>query len=343
MKSFLLYTFFSAIIFYGILPADVQAQSGSQWRIHETERPQPTVVTPPKGPTAPSDAIVLFDGKDLSGWQRWNGEAPTWVVKDGYMEVRQGSIQTKRGFGDCQLHVEWMIPTNWEGSGQGGYNSGVYLMKYYEIQVLNSFKNNTYPDGQAGAIYGQFPPMVNSMRPPGEWQTYDIIFHRPRFDASGKVVSPAYMTVLHNGVVIHNHRELLGPTEWQEQRPYSLHPDKLPVMLQDHGNPVRFRNIWVRELEPNQRPAVYIPYDKRKNYFGEFKNPGDTFVIKDERDGFAFYINGTYKYDIFPESETHFYSKKVNAEIDFKMDSNGKVTGMVKKMGGGTYKADKVK
>jgi hypothetical protein len=200
----------------------------------------------------PSDAVVLFDGTSLAQWRTndsTRGPAK-WKVTGGYMEVvaGAGSIATVRGFGDAQLHVEWQTPTPPKGESQERGNSGVFLMERYEVQVLDSYKNVTYPDGQAGAIYGQFPPLVNASRPPGEWQTYDIIFHAPRFDALGKLLSPARMTVFHNNVLVQDNMTLLGPTSNQRRAPYEAHLDKLPITLQDHGNPVRYRNIWLREL-----------------------------------------------------------------------------------------------
>ncbi len=225
-----------------------------QWAIHDPERPLPPVVDPgPPGPPAPapSDAIVLFSGTDLFEWEDSKGEPARWKVESGYMEVvaKTGSIRTKRSFGDCQLHIEWAAPGVISGEGQGRGNSGVFLMNTYEVQVLDSYENKTYADGMAGAIYGQYPPLVNACRKPGEWQAYDIVFRRPRFDAEGKVVSPARMTVFHNGVLIHDNVELLGPTSHKIRLQYKAHPDRLPLSLQDHGNPVRFRNIWVRPLE----------------------------------------------------------------------------------------------
>lgn len=225
-----------------------------QWSIHDSARPLPPVVDPgPAGPpvAAPSDAIILFNGVDLSEWEDSKGEAARWKVESGYMEVvaKTGSIRTKKAFGDCQLHIEWAAPAIISGEGQGRGNSGVFLMNTYEVQVLDSYENKTYADGMAGAIYGQYPPLVNACRKPGEWQSYDIIFHRPRFDSDGKVVSPARMTVIHNGILIQDHVELLGPTSHKIRLPYKAHPDKMPLSLQDHGNPVRFRNIWLRPLE----------------------------------------------------------------------------------------------
>jgi hypothetical protein len=213
--------------------------SGIKW-------PEPPIVTPGKTDAdPPSDAVVLFDGKDLSAWE--GGEK--WKVEDGVAVVRGGAIKSKQSFGDCQLHIEWSAPLPAEGEGQGRGNSGVFLMDRYELQVLDSYKNDTYFDGQASAIYKQTPPIVNAMRPPGEWNTYDIIWTAPKFKADGSVESPAYITVLHNGVLTLNHFELKGHTPFNEAPSYEPH-GKAPIHLQDHGNPVRYRNIWVRELKP---------------------------------------------------------------------------------------------
>lgn len=229
---------------------------GQQWRVHDSSRPQPRVVTPgtessqaaPGRP--PSDAIVLFDGTDLSGWVGRDGGPARWKVENGYAEVvaRAGDISTRREFGDCQLHVEWAAPSEVQGESQGRGNSGVFLMGRYEIQVLDCYDNPTYADGATAAIYGEFPPLVNACRRPGAWQTYDIIWTAPRFDAD-RLVSPAYLTMLHNGVLVHNHRELTGPTSHRRVVPYESQPPTGPLRLQDHGNPVRYRNIWYRPLE----------------------------------------------------------------------------------------------
>jgi len=199
---------------------------------------------------APSDAIVLFDGTSLGEWQKTGGEDAGWKLVDGAMEVtRSGAIKTRREFGDMQLHIEWRAPDKVEGKSQGRGNSGVYLMGRYEIQVLDSFENDSYPDGQAASMYGQYPPAVNACRKPGEWQTYDILFKAPSFEAeSGKLLSPAIVTVIHNGIVVHNARAFLGGSTHQRVPEYKAHPATGPILLQDHGNPVRFRNIWVREL-----------------------------------------------------------------------------------------------
>ncbi len=211
--------------------------SGKVW-------PEPKVVDPGSGGKPPSDAIVLFDGKDLSQWV--NGEK--WIIEDGAATSHDSGIHTKWAFGSCQLHLEFATPAKVEGHGQGRGNSGVYFMNTYELQILDSYQNPTYFDGQCAAIYKQYPPLVNASRKPGEWQTYDVIFMAPKFDAAGKLVKPAYMTVLHNGVLVQNHVELLGGTFWERPPAYTAHPPKLPLALQYHGNPVRFRNIWIREL-----------------------------------------------------------------------------------------------
>jgi hypothetical protein len=234
-------------------PPGNRAAELQKWPVHDQARPMPPVVDPgPGGPPAPvpADAVVLFDGKDLSGWTTAKGAPVKWLVKDGYMEAVKGagSIQTVRGFGDCQLHVEWATPAPAVGSGQDRGNSGVFLMNTYEVQVLDSYQSNTYADGMAAALYGHYPPLVNVSRKPGEWQTYDIVFRAPRFDQSGAVMSPARFTVFHNGVLVHDAQELTGPTVHKARPPYKAHADKLPIGLQDHSHPVRFRNIWIREF-----------------------------------------------------------------------------------------------
>lgn len=200
----------------------------------------------------PSDAIVLFDGTDLSAWTsatNGGGDA-AWQVENGAMTVvpGTGNIKTRQAFGDVQLHIEWRTPEEIEGNGQGRGNSGVFLQEMYEVQVLDSWQNETYSNGQAGSIYKQKAPAVNASKAPGEWQTYDIIFESPRFDDDGELIKPAYVTVHHNGVLIHHRFELEGPTEYIGLPEYSQHPQELPIVLQDHSNPVSFRNIWVREL-----------------------------------------------------------------------------------------------
>ncbi len=217
---------------------------------------EPPIVTPGKKcGDPPSDAIVLFDGKDLSAWN--NGDK--WIVKDGVAIVKDTDINTKQSFGDCQLHVEWSAPVPATGTSQGRGNSGVFLQDRYEVQVLDSYNNKTYFDGQASAIYKQTPPMVNAMRPPGEWNVYDIIWNAPKFKGDGSLESPAYVTVLQNGVLTLNHFALQGMTPFNEPPHYEKH-GKAPIHLQNHGNPVRYRNIWVREIKPPVGVRVRAPY-----------------------------------------------------------------------------------
>lgn len=211
--------------------------SGKVW-------PKPPIVEPGDNGGPPSDALLLFDGHDLAQWEG----AESWLIADGVATIRGGGITSKQSFGDCQLHVEWASPAEVVGEGQGRGNSGIYLMGQYEVQILDSFENETYYDGQAGALYKQWPPLVNACRGPSEWQTYDIVFQAPRFADDGSLAKPGYLTVLHNGVLIHNHAEIQGATAWDQAPAYTAHADKLPIQIQDHGNPVRFRNIWIREL-----------------------------------------------------------------------------------------------
>ena len=257
VRSFIIrYSCFSVLAAANFLPLPLTATCEAVEYLTGIKWPEPAVVEPGKvNSQAPSDAVVLFDGKSLDQWE--NGE--NWVVKDGVAYVGQGRIISKPKFGDCQVHIEWSAPTPPEGEGQGRGNSGIFLMGKYEIQVLDSYDNKTYFDGQAGAIYKQTPPMVNAMRPPDEWNTYDIIWTRPRFSKNGTLQSPAYITALHNGVLILNHFALQGDTPYDRAPAYSLHEDKLPIRLQDHGNPVAFRNIWVREWKPIVGKRVEAP------------------------------------------------------------------------------------
>ena len=236
---------------------DTPVIPGSKWKVHDGNRPQPRVVTPGTESTqerpglAPSDAVILFGGKDLSKWISVKDGGPAqWKLQNGYMEVvpKTGNIKTKEEFGDCQIHLEFAEPTVVKGESQGRGNSGVFLMGLYEIQVLDCYQNPTYPDGTSAGIYGQYPPLVNPCRKPGEWQTYDIIWEGPRFDGA-RLVKPAFVTVLFNGLVVHHRKELQGPTGHRRLASYTPHPPVGPLMLQDHGDLVRYRNIWYRPLK----------------------------------------------------------------------------------------------
>lgn len=217
----------------------------------EVWEPEPEVVTPGSTPNAPpADAIVLFDGKSLDNWVSHDGKAPGWTVRDGAMTVAKGTgdIKTKQTFGDVQLHIEWRTPAKVEGEGQGRGNSGIFFCEKYELQVLDSYNNRTYSNGQAGSIYKQAIPMVNASRPPGEWQAYDVVFIAPRFKKDGSLETPGRITVFQNGVLIHHYTEIKGTTEYIGKPKVVAHGEG-SLRLQDHGNPTSFRNIWVRELK----------------------------------------------------------------------------------------------
>lgn len=271
MKRELLFSTLCAALSTGAFSAfaaegytDTPMQPNGKWHIHDPNRPQPPIVTPGKNfsemAAAPSDAIVLFDGKDFSKWhgqkdakKNPNGDV-LWKIQDNYMETTSGIIWTKDEFGDFQLHLEFATPSDIHGKdgkelhGQGRGNNGVNIFGRYEIQVLDSYNNPTYPDGQASAVYGQQPPRVNASRGPGEWQTYDIVFEAPKFDDKGEVTTKAYVTVFHNGVCVHNRQEILGQTGHKMIGTYKGAKEKGPIQLYEHGNPVRFRDIWIRPL-----------------------------------------------------------------------------------------------
>ncbi len=227
-------------------------QHKSKWLVHDLKRPKPKVVNQAGSlGSAPSDAIVLFDGKDLSQWTKGKGKPAAWAVKDGYAELNHtGNIRTKKEFGDCQFHIEWRAPAKPRGVSQARGNSGIFFMGLYEVQIMDSYQNATYADGSAASIYGQHPPLVNATRKPGEWQVYDIVFRKPRF-TDGKVSEPGRFTVFHNGVLVQHNTESFGETVWRRAAKYSRAVEKGPISIQDHGDrqKVAFRNIWIRELD----------------------------------------------------------------------------------------------
>lgn len=231
----------------------VQAQENREMLPQDTEdwSKKPVVITSEAYGKLPSDAIMIYGGKsDFHNWKNVKGETIAWKTKGRKLIAvgNTGNISTRQAFGDVQLHLEWASPRKVEGEGQGRGNSGVFLMGLYEVQVLDSYDNETYYNGQAGSVYKQYVPLANACRKPGKWQTYDIFFTAPKFSDDKKLVSPAYLTVVHNGILVQNHVELKGPTAYIGQPNYVFHAAKLPLMLQDHGNPVSYRNIWVREL-----------------------------------------------------------------------------------------------
>ncbi|MFZ9090238.1 MAG: 3-keto-disaccharide hydrolase [Planctomycetaceae bacterium] len=247
------------------------AASAQEWK-SGVEWQEPPVVTPGREVgSAPSDAVVLFDGTNLDAWE--NGDK--WLVEDGTATPKQTAIVSRQHFGDMQLHLEWSAPAEVRGAGQGRGNSGCYLMNLYEVQILDSFENQTYFDGQAGSIYKQTPPLANAMRKPGEWNTYDIIFNAPRFRSNGDVEKPGHVTLIQNGVLLLNHFELQGPTSYVEAPHYKPHAEKGPISLQFHGDPVRFRNIWVREFRQASGVRVSAPFNIEQKKPAPPKEPAD--------------------------------------------------------------------
>jgi hypothetical protein len=239
---------------------DTPMQPDGKWHVHDPDRPQPPIVAPGAFSTQdqpgkpPADAIVLFDGKDLSQWRDKDGKPAPWKIENGAMISAKSDIVSTRQFGDIQLHVEFCEPSPASASGQGRGNSGVFLMGRYEVQVLDCYENKTYADGATAGLYGQHPPLVNACLPPGQWQVYDILFTVPRFETNGAVKTPAWVTVFHNGIAVQNHQSFRGSTGWKSPGKYQPHGPEGPVGLQFHNDPVRFRNIWVRPLQPADEP-----------------------------------------------------------------------------------------
>lgn len=313
---------------------------------HDRTRPMPPVVSPavPSTPEAvgkaPSDAVVLYDGSSLDSWVSMDGSPTKWIKGDGYMECVKGSgyVRTLQCFGDCQLHIEWATPTPPHGEGQARGNSGVFFgLDRYEVQVLDSYHSRTYADGSAGSIYGQYPPTVNVCKPPGEWQTYDIIYTAPRFSDAGDLKSPARLTVIQNGVLVQNNVELTGPTSWLERAPYQAHPVKQPISLQDHGNPVRYRNIWVRELGRPGKPEFQLADSLLASYTGKYGDGNAINVMKVEHHLEA--TLGGVRFVLFAESPTKFFAKTTDVQFEFQPDNSGAVNKLIWSVGEGANTA----
>jgi hypothetical protein len=329
-------------------PTSSHAQPDPNYLDHDRTRPQPPVIIGATASTQespgkpPSDATVLFDGKDLSQWVALDGSPTKWITRDSYMECVKGSgyVRTLQNFGDCQLHVEWASPVPPHGEGQGRGNSGVFLgLDRYEIQVLDSYGSQTYPDGTAAAIYGQYPPLVNASRPPGEWQIYDIIYTAPRFKADSTLASPVHLTVFHNGVLVQNNVQLTGPTSWLERAPYEPHPQKQPISLQDHGNPVRFRNIWVRELGPAGKKEFTFPTTLLDNYVGHYTSADRNRVeITRENSQLVARLSGV-RFLLFAESPTKFFAKTTDVQIEFPSGVQDKADRLTWSVGEGANEA----
>ncbi|WP_250846714.1 family 16 glycoside hydrolase [Aquisphaera insulae] len=326
----------------------VPGVTAPRWKQHDIHRPRPQVVDPGPAPAAPiappGDAVILFDGKSLDAWETPDGKPAGWKVSDGAMEIvpGTGAIRTRASFGDVQLHVEWASPSPARGVGQDRGNSGIFLMGQFEVQVIDSYKADTYADGMAGAIYGQYSPLANATRPPGEWQVYDIAFRRPRFDASGKLVRPAGLTVFLNGVLVQNNEEPWGPTSWLEPSPNDPTLKKGPIELQDHSHPVRYRNIWIREIPERSSPpparagipvAVGLSDRVLDGYVGAYStgsNPGE-LAWKISRDGDHLLLKLPFKpvpLQLIPVSESVFVLPHTDAELTFRKDDQGRVTGL---------------
>jgi hypothetical protein len=322
----------------------------SEWRQHDLGRVHPPELAPPPlAPApAPSDAIVLFNGRDLSAFATSKGDPAQWKVENGYMQVVPGTgfIQTRQAFGDMQLHVEWASPTPPQGEGQGRGDSGITLMGQYEIQVQDSYqRTDTYPDGQAASIYGQYPPLVNATRPSGEWQSYDIYFRRPRFGADGNVLEPARLTLLHNGILVQNNEVIYGPTAPPAPFHYVKHADELPFTLQGQTQPVRFRNIWVRKLpERPAPPADYIPATARltdaqlNGLAGAYYRvpapgapvpaaaPTAAYILTREDDHFLVKIGNAAPIRGIPSSPSQVWLTQRGGMMTFKLDAQGNAT-----------------
>jgi hypothetical protein len=346
----------------GLAAQEVRTGSApARWRQHDARRPKPPVVEPAEGPIAAKptkDAVVLFDGSGLGAWQSPGGGPAKWRVADGALETVPGAgpIETKREFGDIQLHVEWAAPSPPRGRSQDRGNSGVFLMGQFEIQVLDSYQADTYADGQAGAIYGQFPPLSNAARPPGQWQSYDVAFRRPRFDGSGRLLEPARITLFHNGILVQNNEEPFGPTSWLKWLPYEDKGGHGPISLQDHDHPVRYRNIWLRELPERPAPTakdlarpkvVTLPAEVLDRYTGHYllgaKPDAPKATLAREGD----HLTVTFPFRPGPLaleaiSETEFDMPYTDGRFTFLKDDRGRVTGVHFRVGDGERDMKKV-
>ncbi|MCB1019427.1 MAG: DUF1080 domain-containing protein [Acidobacteria bacterium] len=332
------------ILLLALAALAASAQTPSQWKIHDMDRPRPREVRakPALMVPAPSDALVLFDGDDLDQWSGPNGGDAKWIVRDGYMESVRGSggLLTKRSFGDMQLHLEFSLPNPPKGIGQDRGNSGVKLMGLYEVQILDSYKDYTYADGQAGAVYGQSPPLVNATLPPGEWQTFDIVFRRPRFRPDGSLVESARLTVFHNGVLVQDNFEVWGPTRWLQYYAYEGRPDRMPLTLQDHSNPVRYRNVWLRELDEATRPGpesapappvTQLTRAQAARYAGRYEGvDGNTIPFEIVAQGERLYLaSGGRNLDLVANSPTELSMRWTDAKLVFTLDKDGEPQRMV--------------
>jgi hypothetical protein len=333
------------IAFAVLIPHKSFTQDIGEWKQHDMSYPAPSAVDPGKVSTqdkvgqAPSDAIILFDGKDLNQWRSMNGGPANWKIENGLLVAEKGSgggIRTFQNFGDIQLHVEWVTPNPPDGFGQRRGNNGIQIMGKYEVQILDSYKSATFPDGQAAAIYSQFPPRVNASRPPGNWQTYDIVFRAPLFDVNGYVKRKAIITVFHNGILVHDHVELKGVHSWMGKIKYEAHPEKLPLVLQrEPCTPVKFRSIWIRELNPLPIPKpdtireISLSHKVLDDYTGTYKmQNGRSFYVMRENNHLIIKLYGSDRL-FFASSNVDFFAKDIDFAFRMKLGHDGKAKGMV--------------
>ena len=316
---------------FGLGTTEAQLETG--WKIHDLNRPLPKVATPAAEAVSirpPSDADVLFDGTDLSQWRDSQGGKTKWKLENDILisAKKSGNIYTKKEYGDCQLHLEWAIPKDTKGEGQARGNSGVFLMGLFEIQILETLENATYADGMAGSIYGQHPPLVNAARGLGEWQSYDIVFHRPRFNADGSLKSRARVTALLNGVLTQDNAEIFGPTSWIKHSKYSKDKQKASLSLQEHGNVVHFRNIWIRDLsdglpQPEKSyptPQVELNDEELDRLVGDYGK----FKVK-KSNGKIYCVFYHAEMELLPLSKSEFVMKKCAGNLTFDFDDKGQV------------------
>ena len=330
---------------------EASAQLPTGWKAHDWERERPQVVTPGTSNlplAAPSDAVILFNGNNLDQWRSSDGGPAKWIIKDEVMESVPGSgyIFSAKSFGDVQLHVEWAAPAKVEGKSQGRGNSGVFLQGLFEVQVLDSFDNKTYADGQAASVYGQFPPLVNASRKPGEWQSFDILFRRPYYQ-DGKLAQKARFTVMHNGILVQDNVRPLGPTSWLQHKPYEASPEKLPLSFQDHGNPVRYRNVWLRELpaetiiqpeQPYDPVIVSLTKEQQAKIIGKYVRGGGGLWEITQQDGKLFFsVSGT-PLELIAHSAEEFGLKYTAGKLTLKYDPSGTPTDLMFYMGGDVSK-----
>jgi hypothetical protein len=358
--------FFSAIVFAGCnqQPRTAGVTAGSdttttvKWKVHDMTRPRPQVIEPVAQTLpvpAPKSAVVLFNGSDFSNWTGKDASDVKWKLENGYMEIvpGTGAIISKEKFGDVFLHIEWASPDEPNRRGQDRGNSGIFFMDQYELQVLDSYQADTYADGQAGALYGQFPPRFNVCKPRGEWNAYDIFFRRPRFSKDSALLSPARITVLHNGILIQDNEEYKGPTSWLKYLPYKAHADKMPFSLQEHNCKVRFRNIWALPLPELEMPGssygdkiISVAETVLDKYTGTYQRANTAATIIITKKNGSLYGNFYYRpgeLELVPISTKEFAIKETAGNITFTLDDKGNATNLVFHLGGEDMPATKVK